>query len=395
MRKWINTVLLAVVISLVQVSDAEAGDDTQQLKEFYSAYKTALSDGEFKHARALADEAWTTSENTMGASKQTGDFAYNYAVLAGALSGSKRNKRAEKAFERSLELANLHGEKTSIITLQRQLEYGKYWSNRGKHKKAAEIFNKAEQLAQSASLTETKPYALVMYEKSRQAYRKKKYQDTKSFAQASLNVFEALNISSSKDMSKAIYMLALADTKLENWREAILGFETVYTNADKTLPENDIRIGRAYLMHSTATRGYMQENGLTYDDYEKMQALNECPACWPNFDQKYEPYLKRGLAYKFERFPPRMPSSARSSAFVVLIFDTDDSGKPVNIRIIERSHKSTFDAASITAVKKWNVTELDSSNPAKQAKDLATIMTFMLTDEGGRLLDFYGRPIRG
>ena len=131
MWKWISITFFIVMSSLFQVGTAGADDSTQQLKELYSAYKTALKSRDFNNARTLAADAWKTSEDTIGVAKQTGDFAYNYAVIAGALSGAKRNKRAEKAFERSLELANLHGDKTSLITLQRQLEYGKYWSQKG------------------------------------------------------------------------------------------------------------------------------------------------------------------------------------------------------------------------------------------------------------------------
>ncbi len=390
MRYWASKFFFIIIFGVLSANTAWADDNNQHLKQLYQSYKTALDNREYRLALAVADDAWKASEDTLGMSKQTGDFAYNYAVLGQKLAGDKRNKKVETAFKRSLELVNLHGEETAIHTLRRQLGFGVYWAQTGKRKKARSHFEMAENLAQSAGLTDVKTYATLLHAKSMLAYQSKQYAAAETSAISALQLMDDLGRLNTKAAYRIIYSRALAQSKLEKWREAIDGFGKIHANLDRVLPKTDRMIGRAYLQESRAVQLYTQANSLKYSE---LGDIYNCSGCWPNFDLKYTGNLSLRGKYKIERQPPIMPKYAHGSGVVALMYDTDDNGKPVNIRIIDRSAARIFDRPSIDAIKTWKVSDKLTGLPAKGVEKLVTIMTFRLTDRSGNLLDFYGRPI--
>ncbi len=386
----LNIIFSIFVLSLAWGQNAEASDNTQKLKQHYQSYQTAVKNGEYRLALVAADDAWKTSEDTLGHAKQTGDFAYIYAALGQQLTGNKRNKRVEKAFERSLELANLHGEKTAKHTIMRQLRYGVYWTQIGKRKKGNAQLEAAEQLAQSSGLTTNKTYATLLHVKSKLAFERKQYATAETAAVLALQIMENLDLAETRIGYEMLYSRALVQLKLKQWPEAIDGFGKISANVDRVLPKAHRFIGRAYFLESRAVQQYDKANNL---DYNEITDIGNCRGCWPNFDPKYTANLSLRMKYNVERHPPVMPKYAHGSGVVALMYDTDDAGKPVNIRIIERSSARAFDRPSIEAVEKWNITDKQTGLPAKRAKDLVTIMTFQLTDQTGKLLDFYGKAI--
>ena len=83
-----------------------ADESGASVKSLYSEYQSALKKKDLNNAFFLAGKTWKQSEDTYGDSKLTGDLAYNYAVLGKSTTKSKRNKRVETAYERSIELAS-------------------------------------------------------------------------------------------------------------------------------------------------------------------------------------------------------------------------------------------------------------------------------------------------
>jgi len=388
----ISAIFLAIVLSFTLMGTAWAGADknTERLKTLYKSYQTALADGDYRLAFIAAQDTWQSSEDVLGAAKQTGDFAYNTAILGKILAGKKRDKRVEKAFSRSLELSHLHGEKAGAITLRRQLDFIGYWLQIDQRKKADALFKSAEQLAQSNDLMQSNTYALLLNEKSKLAYKRRDYETANTAAQTAYTIFDTLQISETKEAYEVLYNLALAQTKMGIWREAVLGFEKVYTNVDNVLPPNSPLIGRAFLSIGAAQSGYLKEHEL---EYSELKDIVKCFGCWPKFDVKYWPNLNKGNELKFERHAPKMPRNALASGFVVLMFDTDAEGVPDNIKIIQASHARMFDKSSVNVAKTWKVTEPDTGRPAKYEKGLVTSVTFILTGRKGKMLDFYGVPI--
>ncbi|MCF6221780.1 MAG: energy transducer TonB [Robiginitomaculum sp.] len=395
MQNWFAKSILikSILILMFAVQGthvAQAAVSTQELKTIYASYKTAIDSGDYKQAYVIAQDVWEASETSLGASKQTGDFAYNYAVLGKAFTGVSRHKTVEKAFERSLELVNLHGTKANEISLQRQVDFALYWTQINKRKKAEALLASAEKLAQSAGLTHSKPYALLMSEKSGMVYKKKKHQNAETYAQTALDIYETLNLSNTKGAYEAIYKRALAQVKLKKWRPAMLGFETIYTNMDGVLKPTNALVGKAFLQSSTPKREYVKENDTDYTD---LADVLSCFGCWPNFDIKHRPNLKKGHGFRYKRVAPQMPPGALASGFVVLMYDVDEKGTPENVRIVQASHRKMFDKASVYALQQWKITQSDTGKTVTNMKDLVTQMTFMLTGRRGQLLDFYGREI--
>lgn len=382
----VTTVFLSLSFGPYALSDEPPG----QIKELYASYKTAMAQGDYRLARVAAEDAWAVSEVKYGDAKQTGDFAYNYAVLGKSLTGANRSKKIEKAFERSLALAGLHGEKADAITLRRHVEFASYWLQIGKRKKAHILLESADGQVSSSGLAQTKAYAKFLSLKSNLAYTQKNYLAAETNAAAAISTYEELGMSQTKKAYIAHYNLALAQSKLKKWREAMLGFEKIYTNVDGALPPKSPLIGRAFLQISGPRSEYMEDNNLEYVD---LRRVLKCARCWPKFDMKYLPNLEKTYGWEVERHPPKMPRTALSSGFVVLMYDINAKGKAENIRLLQASHAKTFDSASVAALQRWTFEKRAGEKTTVQTKDHVTQVTFILSDHRGRMLDFYGQAI--
>ena len=390
MVRFFALLVFTFSVLAVYTPATHAATPDKSVKALYAQYKKALGDKDYTNAYFIADKVWKTAEGKYGDSKQTGDLAYNYAVLGKARAKGKRSKRTEKAFERSIELAHFHEDKAAKTSLKRNLYYAAYQLDIGKTKKAMPLLAAGEAIAKESNLTGTKDYALLMYHQAEAAYKTKKYQDARTYIDTAMQVFESLDLEKTKNAYKAEFVKADVNAKLDNWREAIAGYEKIYVNLERDLDTKDQMIGRAYLKEGALARRIRARKEFSGDD---IRAVLSCKGCWPNFDKKYAPYRGKDDKYKIDRYPPNMPESAMSSAFVIVMYDTDEKGKPVNLRIIGASHSRTFDAATASAIKRWQLYELDSKRPAQNVKDLVTSMRFYLTNQRGKLLDFYGVPL--
>jgi len=370
---------------------AIAAEPDKTVKTLYAEYKKALGDKDYTNAYFIAGKVWKAAEEKYGDSRQTGDLAYNYAVLGKARARGNRNKRTEKAFERSIELVHFHEGNFAKTSLKRHLYYAVYQLDIGKRKKAAALLTAGETIAQTANISGTKDYALLMYHQAKSAYQIKKYPEAKVYIDKTLQIFETLGHEKTKAAYQAEFVKADINAKLDNWRAAIAGYEKIYVNLDRDLDMKDQMIGRAYLKEGMLARHIRSRKKNSGED---RRAALSCKGCWPNFDPKWGANLIKDDNYDIDRYPPNMPSDAMSSAFVIIMYDTDNKGKPVNLRIIGASHSKTFDAATAAAIKRWHVYEQGSKHPAKNVKDLVTSMRFYLADRRGQILDFYGVSIK-
>jgi len=393
MIRFISLLYVGIMAFTALPQPAFAKEPTASVKSLYAEYKLAMARKNYTNAFFLAGKTWKQSEQTFGASKQTGDFAYNYAVLGRMVNSEKRDKQIKKAFARSIELASLHGEKSDAVAMKRYLNYGAYLMQIDQHKKAAAMLTKSEALAHSLGITDTKDYANLMYHQAGIALKAKHYSEAKPYIEKALQAYNRAQLGTSRSASKAIYLQARIDEKNGDWQNALLGYEKTYVNNGHILNQKDKVIGRAYLQHRQLRFRIMEEKDMSSED---MRVYSSCLGCWPNILPKYKLQAQRAeakAAYRNERQPPIMPRYARSSAFLAIQYDIDETGVPTNLRIIGGSHAKTFDAATYKSMKTWRAYEAKSGELVTNKKDWVALMNFRLNTRKGVLLDFHGIPL--
>ena len=97
----------------------------------------------------------------------------------------------------------------------------------------------------------------------------------------------------------------------------------------------------------------------------------------------HENYKNKALP--LVRVPPKMPSTARRSGHVSVIFDVDTQGKPINIRLVNSTEKK-FEKPSLESVEKWRYQRLDDAPKDQLRKDVAAKISFKLTNSRGQLI---------
>ena len=83
------------------------------------------------------------------------------------------------------------------------------------------------------------------------------------------------------------------------------------------------------------------------------------------------------------RFPPIFPSRAVRSGQVKVIYDLDDAGMPINIRVIDATEE-IFVRPAVRSVARWKHSPKAPDKPASKRQDICSKITFQLQDERGR-----------
>lgn len=381
----------AVLVLGVCFSSAFASENSQEkLINLYAQYKGAMTHKNYAQAFVKARDAWEYAEEAYGDSKTTGDFAYNYAALGSALKDTKSRKRIIKAFERAQDLARFHSDEQGEnikIELERRRAFADYLIIAKIPKKAEAQLKQVALDAEKHGMKETLVYADIILASTRLAYNRKKFDAALDHAQTAYDTYKKAGGEDTKDAYEALFYRSKLQEKRGEYGPAYLGYEKIFVNADGVLKKGNQLVGRAYLRSYVMSSNYFKDNNGQYlaDTIERA-----CPGCWPNFDPKYKPLMGKSGEFDFERYPPKMPKSARSSAMAAVKYDTDENGKPINIELIYRSHSRTFDQPIIDGIARWTVYEKGTKTPAANRKDLITKSTFILRDFGGEMIDFYG-----
>ena len=297
MARIICLFFLGALAFSVLPQPAIAKESTARIKSLYADYQSALALGDNKKAHSLAKKVWKQSEKFYGDSRQTGDFAYNFAVIGMSLT-RKHDNRTDKAYERSIELAHFHGDASSMISLRRHVAYATYLLQSRNHKKARSILNNADKISQQSNLTETVEYAFAMSLQAETAYDLKQYEEAITYVDASLRQYASLKMSHTINARKALVMKADIDAKLGNWQEALAGYEKVYMNVDRYLDEKHPYIGRAYVNKERLTSRLLIGNKSISE--AQIEAALSCPDCWPNFEEKYRPNIQTNSLYQID-----------------------------------------------------------------------------------------------
>jgi len=77
---------------------------------------------------------------------------------------------------------------------------------------------------------------------------------------------------------------------------------------------------------------------------------------------------------------PRMAVRTNAQGYVVLAYNLDASGKPVDIKVVEEQPKRTFTASAINALKASRFSVVDDAGTAYAVKGLSRRYDFQLPD---------------
>ena len=127
--------------------------------------------------------------------------------------------------------------------------------------------------------------------------------------------------------------------------------------------------------------------------------LMGCATSPPPFDKKPDSFptaaqlAKRQATNQIEcnkngaapivRIPPIFPPTAFRTGVVNFMFDLDDQGAPINIRVKDATEE-VFVRPAVKNVKKWKYTGKRPGEAESKRKNLCSRLTFMLQDERGR-----------
>ena len=100
--------LIAIGISHIAIAETPP-----EVAESYEAYKFAVLSLNQEKAEQSALVAWEAAEETLGATRTTGDLAQNYADIA-VVTKSNYNK-IRNAYKRSIKLASLYPEEEALM----------------------------------------------------------------------------------------------------------------------------------------------------------------------------------------------------------------------------------------------------------------------------------------
>jgi len=85
------------------------------------------------------------------------------------------------------------------------------------------------------------------------------------------------------------------------------------------------------------------------------------------------------------RIPPAFPPRAIRTGRTEFIFDLDDAGMPINIRITSATEE-IFIRPSLKSVRKWKYAAKSPTEPESNRKNLCSRLTFRLQDARGRII---------
>lgn len=376
MKKLFFSVGLALMIS-----NSAYGKTPPEVLKPYKEYRAALKSGDNDLAYKKAKQAWELAEKILGDSKTTGDLAANFAAIHPSKNYSfKTYKERLKVHARSIKLAELHGEDAADMALVRhlkrietsltlaQIKRGKYIEG-GKGLYFDDMEKALDKYGRRGST----------YEGDMEVLRTRHYELRKNYKRALEATAKAEVLFKNRtDNLSTHYPILLKLYKGNSLRgndnpiKAALEYQTVMQNLEGAIPAEHPFVKNAFTQWML-TRSELEDAGRL----EEAEQAGLCE-CWP-----YENYKNQALPLL--RVPPRMPSNARRSGHVNVMFDVSDEGKPINIKVIS-STEVLFEKPTLISVAKWRYQPAADAPEDQSRKDVANKITFRLTDPSGRLI---------
>jgi len=363
---------LSVGLALFLAGGAHAKTPAEVLKP-YKAYKAALKEKNSQEASEQAYRAWQKAEELIGDARVTGDLADNFARSDNVpINGKVSGKIREQAFERAIELARFHGESAADVEIQRHLKFAEWkidiFSYRVEGFNLKKVvrtpgFKKIESSITKYGKTGSTYGAELLAIKSQHALVNKKYTKAIEFADAAMTAF--LNVT---DGIPSPYKYLAQTYKAEALYQQNDLIESAIVHQDLMMSvEKNIgtRTGVSDLSYSTwlDIKETLQQEG-------KVTEMQEAGI----LDFKVPSSLTDELV-PLIRTPPIMPSDAKRSGHVKVVFDIDDEGRVENAKVKSSSSK-TFEAAAMKSLKGYRYTP---NAPLNKRKGIETTITFRLS----------------
>jgi len=356
------------------------------------AFNQSYANQDYKTALKHGKEAWKQAEKLLGDSKNTGDLAYNYGLLAMQLG---KYDEAIEPLTRSADLAVLAKEIGPLLRLEREVELASVLIATNKRTKAWKRLDAAREFAGANDIDDSVFSGELRVHQARissdNANRATKYsyntlgsrinRDSKAaniqsksaqFSRDALAIFDE-----NPDTTRATYravaykLIGFSHERNKEWKQALLAYQEAMAiqKTYSTIEDRD------YI--TTIGRWINVRTHFTHDidmDEAKKQGLCEC---WP--------YDNEGTiaAKPIKRVPPVMPRKATTSGFSIVRFDLDDEGNVVNPEILQSWPVKMYDRASLNSLKKWKYeTKIDGEEGAQRTGIVSTIK-YILSDYYG------------
>lgn len=361
MKKIILSALLVIALT----GSAFAKTPPEVLKP-YKAYKTAIKTGNADKALKNARLAWERAETIIGDSETTGNLAQNYADLQ----RYKDFDEAIRAYERAVTLAAQDTEDNKSIKLERLIKLSEMYiatpelKKAKKHVSAAKILIQSTELERSTFGGEIKVLSGWLEGTGSGGDKKKalsEFNDAIEIFKAPSHVYDSV--------FPYLVHIYKGDI-LRNMRkpiEAALEYQIIMQNLKGVLKEDHPFVKTAFFKW-VAMRDVINERGKTK---EALKA-GVCE-CWP-YDE-----ITSNMSLPLKRVAPKAHSNMRNSGRVVLKYDIDETGTPVNLTVVDATDK-VFIRPSRIALKKWEYEPLKPGQSLEPRTGLVTTMNFNIYD---------------
>ncbi len=357
-----------------------------EVLEPYKKYQAASKQNDHELASEHALDAWKQAEKRLGDHKTTGDLAFIFASIPTRMFIGRISKDKVKAYKRAIELSTFYPTDPYIIELQRRLDYAEYMQNEVHARKVKGRIGSLDHMKKISEIIEhydmegstfhadnlvlighfhlrngDPETAIEHLTEAERIYESPGHKYTSKFRH-----FVPIYKGDSYDY------LSESDDTSENKINAALEYQEVMQNLEGLLPAEHPLIKQAF-SRWISTRYDIEEIG----ELEKAEAAGLCE-CWPfeNYKNQAKPLLS---------VPPLMPRQAERSGHVVVQYDLDGSGSPVNISVASSTEK-LFEKAAIESVQSWKYHVSEETDPSKSRTGITSTVRFKLYDRAGKLI---------
>ena len=373
--------LLCLFVFVTAFGLSAWGGTPPEILEPYRSYQSALEQGNSEAAREFAYTAWKKSEDLLGDHKTTGDLAFNFAALASPLPGSNSlvRKRRHSAFKRAIELAETDNENGAASELERRVAHIEFMLSESR------IPGETKYTGRSIKAIETLGDVLVEYG-----------QEDSVFA-ADKNALQAQYYIQSRNPASAIEAAETARRLYDNLPDDV---ESSYK---QSLP---LTLGSLYLARERALDAALELQRIIQDPihaHEESRLFQTAKTfwlkAWLQLDAKdaIEQAREQGLCDCIDkvhtggpsapliRIPPIFPAQAKRSGEVIVRFDLDPNGRPINADIAATTDP-IFSKAVLGSVKDWRYLKMRPDAPSESRTNIFVRVVFELRDGKGKLM---------
>ncbi len=340
-----------------------------EVMEPYKAYQAALEQKDTKSAGKHALIAWQKAEELLGESKTTADLAQNYADV---IRPSDR-KSSRKALRRAIDLTDISLPRGHVSKTEKLISLGilEIMEDNPKAviKVAAELKSYVTDSKLSGGTYEADYHVLNGWGK----LRKRKPRAENDIKRA-IEIYESPshNYSSALEYIAYVYNGDILINE-DKYIDAALSYQKVMQSLENYVDSKNATVQRAF-------SGWMFALSLLADDgkFAEAEQAGVCK-CWP-YDE-----MKDNDDLPVLRIAPVMPSRAERSGRVIVRFDVNEDGKPINIKAIQATER-VFVKPAVKSVQYWQFDPFENGGDSELRTGIVKTITFRLYDGSGKVI---------